>query len=516
MKIINTTKMEPSELSAFENDMVYNGLDCCITREVWDAIEPQFASNEHPEFRSVYEFSKALQGPVLEMNARGVRIDAARKAQVIDEFHDQLDILERNLERIVLEGVGMPGFNWRSNPDLQHLFYTRLGIPVIRKHGRPTVDRNALEKMEAYTIAKAIISHMSAMREIAKKISVLKTDVDSDGRMRTSYNIAGTDTGRFSSSYSEYGTGGNLQNIEESLRSVFISDQGMKFAKFDAKSGESYVVGAIEWNLFGDGLYLDAVDSGDVHTAVAKICWPELGWTGQLSTNKDVAERPYYRHYTYRFMCKKLGHGSNYGGKPETLATQSKLPIGVVRQFQPKYFSAFPAHERWQSWVTSQIYTKGYLVSLSGRKRFFWGRRNDPDTIRAAIAFDPQGTLADIVNKAMLRIWRQRIAILVAQEHDALVFQYPEHLEDQIVPALIKQLPEEIALKNGRSLIIPYDAKVGWNKGEFCCGDRSRCKDCKRQANVDGLREYKGKDKRERSAEVNILDRQFHRTNRRA
>ena len=105
------------------------------------------------------------------MNARGVRIDVARKAEVIDEFHDQLDHLERNLERIVLEGVGMPGFNWRSNDDLRHLFYTRLGIPAIRFKGSVTVNRNALEKMEAYTIANAIISHMSAMREIAKKRS---------------------------------------------------------------------------------------------------------------------------------------------------------------------------------------------------------------------------------------------------------------------------------------------------------------------------------------------------------
>ena len=283
MKIIRTEEMSPTDLSAFENDQVYNGLDCCITREVWDAMSPSLASNSSPEFRSTYEFSKSLQGPVLEMNARGVRIDVARKAEVIDEFFEQLDHLERNLERIVLEGVGMPHFNWRSNDDLRHLFYTRLGIPPIRFKGSVTVNRNALEKMEAYTIARAIISHMSAMREIAKKISVLRTEIDSDNRMRTSYNIAGTDTGRFSSSYSEYGTGGNLQNIEESLRSVFISDPGMKFVKFDAKSGESYVVGAIEWNLFRDGLYLDAVDSGDVHTAVAKICWPELKWTGNLS-----------------------------------------------------------------------------------------------------------------------------------------------------------------------------------------------------------------------------------------
>lgn len=497
MRIISTNSIEPTSLSGFEREQCYNGLDCCITREVWDAIS--FGPNEQTsEEFATYEFSKALQGPVLEMNARGVRVDQARKAEVIDEYYEHLDQLERQLERIVLEGVGMAKFNWRSNDDLKKLFYTHLQVPEIRKHGRPTVDRNALEKMEAYTIAKPIISHMSAMREIAKKIGVLKTDIDTDGRMRTSYNIAGTDTGRFSSSYSEYGTGGNLQNIEESLRSIFISDPGYKFAKFDAKSGESYVVGAIEWNLFNDPTYLDAVDSGDVHTAVARICWPKLAWTGDFKLDKDIAETPFYRHYTYRFMCKKLGHGSNYGGKAETLAQQSKLPIGVVREFQPKYFAAFPAHERWQEWVAHRLWTKGNLISLSGRKRWFMGRRNDPDVIRAAIAFDPQGSLADIVNKGMLETWRQRPAILMMQDHDATTWMYPEEQEDEIVPKIQAMLGVEVPLANGRVLRIPFDCQVGWNRGKADA-----------RKNPNGLIDYKGHDKRRREEEVGLLDRKL-------
>ena len=209
-----------------------------------------------------------------------------RLAEVIDEFYDKIDFLERNLSRIVLEGVGLPGFNWRSTDDRAHLFYDMLGIPPIKNKGRITTDRAAREKMEKYTIAKPIITHMNLIADIAEKIKKLKTKVDPDGRIRTTYNIAGTDTGRFSSSFSVYGTGGNLQNVEESLRSIFIADPGMKFAKCDAKSGESFVVGAIEWNLFNDPAYLEACESGDPHTAVARICWPELGWTGNLKQDK--------------------------------------------------------------------------------------------------------------------------------------------------------------------------------------------------------------------------------------
>lgn len=492
MKIIDTATYRPEDFPQWERDQVYNGLDCVITREVLDAIHPQLDKHTNP----TYDFSKSLQGPVLEMGCRGVLIDQARKAEVIEDFHAQIDRLERNLERIVLEGVGLSHFNWRSNPDLHTLFYEKLGIPVMRKQGRPTVNREALERMEAYTIARPIVAHMSAMRDLAKKISVLKTKVDADGRMRTSYNIAGTSTGRFSSSFSEFGTGGNLQNIEESLRSIFIADPGYKFAKFDAKSGESFCVGAVEWNLFDDPKYLEACESGDPHTAVARICWPSLSWTGDLKKDKALAESPYYRHYSYRFMCKKLGHGSNYGGKPATLAGQTRLPINIVQDFQPKYFRAFPAHGRWQDSVDDRLRHDGYIVNLTGRKRYFFGRRNDPATLREAIAYDPQGSLADIVNRALIKIWRMGIAIVSMHDHDAITFMYPEEREDEVIPQLMNNLIIPIQLKNNRELRIPYDCKTGWNKGDFDA-----------QTNPDGLKEYKPSDQRKRSPQMSILDR---------
>lgn len=493
VRIINTATVQPGDITnQWERDQVYNGLDCCVTTEVLEACLPQLG----PESSKTYDFSRALQGPVLEMNLRGVRIDHARKAEVIDEFYEKIEFLERNLERIVLEGCGMPHFNWRSTADLQKLFYDRLGIPPIKKQGRVTTDRGAREKMAAYMVAKPIVAHLDAMADLAKKISVLKTAIDPDGRIRTSYNIAGTTTGRFSSSFSEFGTGGNLQNIEESLRSIFIADPGMKFAKCDAKSGESFVVGAIEWNLFNDAKYLEACESGDPHTAVAKICWPTLPWTGDLKHDKNIAEQPYYRHYTYRFMCKKLGHGSNYGGKPDTLASQSKLPVPVVIAFQPRYFQAFPAHLLWQDHVERTLWSKGSLTTLTGRKRWFFGRRNDPKTLRDAIAYDPQGSLADIVNTALLNIWRKNYVTIIMHDHDALTFMYPEYLEDDIIPRIMSDLIVPIPLAKGRTLAIPYDCKVGWNRGEFSI------------ENPDGLRDYKvGDGGRKREPQAGILDR---------
>jgi DNA polymerase-1 len=491
MKMLQTSKVDPEKLSAWEKENFYNGADCLITREVFDVLEPQL---DHHTSRT-YAFSRELQGPVLEMRLRGVLVDQERREMVVDTYFDQLGELEIRLERIVREGVGMVGFNWRSNDNLKELFYDRLGIPAIKYQGRVTVNRSALERMEQYLIARPIISYIKTMRDIGKKISVLKTDIDADGRIRTSYNIGGTNTGRLSSSMSEFGTGGNLQNIEDLLRSIFVADPGMKMAYFDAEQGESRVVGGIEYALFGDDRYLDACESGDLHTTVAKLVWPALSWTGDVSIDKEMAERPYYRHYSRRFMCKKIGHGTNYAGKPRTLAEQAKVDVDLIEEFQPVYFKAFPAHLKWHAHVERTLRDNGTLISLLGRKRQFWGRRTDASTLREAIAYDPQGSLADIVNRGGLQLWRSGTCQLLMQVHDAWVVQYREEEEDEIIPKILSLLRYPVKIRD-RELIIPYGVQTGWNFGHY---DET--------TNPLGLKNYKSTDRRVRPAPVRILDR---------
>lgn len=496
-KIIRTDLVQPGDLSPWEEDQIYNGIDVLATLQVHECQIPQL----DPITQATYDFARALQAPALEMGLRGVRIDLQRKAEVIDLLYDNIDALERNLDRIVLEGVGMPHFNWRSPADRTELFYRKLGIPELRNKGRPTTDRAAREKMMAYTVAKPILIHLNAIADIHEKIKKLNSKIDADGRMRTSYNIAGTNTGRFSSSFSPQGTGGNLQNVEESLRSIFIADAGMKWCKVDAKQIQSRIVGAIEWKVFKDGTYLDACESIDLHTHVAQLVWPGLPWTGDLKKDKAICDdrtKPFYRHYTHRDLCKKLGHGSNFGGLPPTLSAQTGVPLGLVSAFQPQYFAAFPCHPEWHQWVASQIASVGYLVGITGRKRWFFGRRLDQDTIRGAIAYDPQNSEAYLVNTAMLRIWHARTATIMMHEHDGLVYQYPQHLEDEIIPQLLQQLEVTIDIGHGRTLTVPYEAKVGWNRGEYNA-----------RTNPEGLTDYRGpgQDQRKRDAEVNILDR---------
>lgn len=503
MKAINTHELTQRDLALMgetEKLWVYNGMDCCITDEVLSVIKPQLDN----QTRATYEFSKSLQAPVLEMRQRGVLVDQRVRDQTIAKYEAQSFQLVSQLDEILRDGIGFEA-NWRSPKQLMKLFYEVLALPPVKKRNSkglyaPTVDRNALEQLDAYFLAQPIISHILGLRDIGKKIGVLKTGIDPDGRMRTSYNIAGTTTGRFSSSLSDFGTGTNLQNIEDLLRRCFVADPGFKFAYIDLEQAESRLVGAIEWNLFHDGTYLDACESGDLHTSVCKLAWSHLPWTGDLKRDKEIAEGPFYRQHSYRHMAKVLGHGTNYNGKPYTMAKHTKLEQGIIADFQRKYFNAFQAHQKWHARVASDLISLGYLDTLTGRRRWFFGRRNDDTTIREAIAYDPQGSVGDILNRGMLQVWRANRCQLLLQIHDAILVQYPEDQEDDVVPALLEIIKVPIELAHGRTLIIPSEAQVGWNWGKVD----------KDGENPDGLAKYKrGGDGRKRTSQpaTNQLDR---------
>lgn len=491
MKLHKTT--DPNPNSETELLHIYNGLDCCITLEVLQALIPQLDKVTS----KTYDFSLAFQAPVLEMECRGVLVDREAIVRTRAALEKQVEQIEDQLREILEEGVGIT-VNWNSPVQLLKLFYSVLGLPVVRFQGKPTVNRQALEKLKGYFYAEPIVNHILSIRDLKKKIGVLKTGIDSDGRIRTSYNIAGTDTGRLSSYASSFGSGTNLQNITGELRSIFVADRGYKLAYIDLEQAESRAVGGIVWNLFQDGSYLDACESGDLHTTVSMLCWDYLGWTSDRKQNKVLASQPFYRHFTYRDAAKRLGHGTNYFGKPPNMARQTHIDQQLVANFQVKYFEAFNGIQEWHKWTRAKLNKDGWITSLSGRRRWFFGRRWDEETLRAAIAYDPQGTIADILNRGLLQLWRADLPIqLLLQVHDAIVFQYKEELENEIVPLVMETMKVELPLLHGRSLLIPTEAQVGWN---WAYANKD---------NVDGLVKFNGNDTRKRSAatKVDLMDR---------
>lgn len=521
-RIIDTsTLVSEADIKGLDHnarEWVYNGLDCCVTLEIRDNLLGQLDN----QTRSTYEFSKSLQAPILEMGMRGVLVDDARRQRVLASLRKQIAQLDEQVTEIVRDGVG---FNtdsakdsrwWRSPTKLKNLFYDVMGLPTIRKRNSngdfaPTTDRDALEKIsDTYLLAEPIARHLLALREIDKKRSWLTTDIDADGRMRSNFNIAGTNTGRLSSSYSDFGTGGNLQNVDRELRGVFVADPGYKLGNLDLEQGDARNVGAICWELFADkygedfaGSYLTACESGDLHTFVCRMSRTDLPWTGDLAADKLIAEQIAYRQDSYRQLAKKLGHGTNYYGTPRTMAKHTKVPTAVIEEFQTRYFHAFPvigSYDRkdfvspnWHNYVRSQIRETHQLTTLFGRRRQFFGRSSEDTTIREAIAYEPQSMTADEIDTGLLRLWRANRVQLLVQVHDSILFQYPEEMEDEIIPWAIDTLKVHLHLTRGRDFFVPVDAKVGWNWGEVEYNKDKTVKD-----NPDGLVKWKGHDSRKR------------------
>lgn len=517
-----------SKFTSLENLQIYCGLDTMVTREVHVELGRLF--NQSP---AIYDFERALQGPYLDMMCRGFRVDETARRQAASGLHNRIGHLQLLLSQMS-DAVWGRALNPRSPAQLKDFFYhspggLRLPEQWISQKGqrRVSTNREALEKLEVYLHARPIIAAILTIRDIAKQIEVLENEVDHDGRFRTSYNIAGTETGRPSSSENAFGTGGNAQNIAPGLRYVFVADSGYKLGVIDLEQVEARDVGWFCGTLFGDWKFLDNCESGDLHTANARLVWPELPWTGDAKSDRQLANRNYYRDFSYRDMAKRCSHLSNYMGSAWTASRVLKVPSEITMDFQSRYcrgrpedtrrgfaeiIPAYPAIARFWQWVATELQLNQTLVTPFGRKRQFFARPGDDSTLREAIAFLPQSTTADRMNLGLWRIWKHMPQVqLLAQGFDSVVFQFPEsESEDEIIKRALELIRIELTYR-GRKYVVPGEAKVGWNWGQQVTQEDQ----CRAQAegkrvprlNPDGLVKWNGKvpDGRKRLVGINRL-----------
>lgn len=177
------------------------------------------------------------------------------------------------------------------------------------------------------------------------------------------------------------------------------------------------------------------------------------------------------------------------------MSKHSKVPQPFIEDFQRKYFTAFPEVKRRIEWVQERLLEDGYLTTMFGRRRFFLKRRNDNKTLNEGCAFDPQSMTADEINNAMLRIYyivkrRYPELQLLLQVHDSLLLQYPEHLEDEIIPWIKEAFRVELTLRLGRKFVVPCEVQTGWNWGYY------NDNEARGELNLAGMRKYKGSDLR--------------------
>lgn len=481
---------------------LYNALDNCITHEVYSALAPTPGG-------FAYDMSRCMQAPALTLMRRGVRVNLDECKRLATEMRFEVTKYEYIFKRLTGEAFGL-AVNHRSTPQLQRLFYEFLRFKPITKYDKKTkerkvtTDRDALEKLALDPRARFFTRLILEMRDMEKRLNVIESGISADGRLRCSYSPAGTETGRWSSSASAFYEGTNLQNVTDSMRRIAIPDPGKKFAQLDLAQAESVIVGFLS----GDKAYKAAILSGDLHTYVCRLVWPELPWTGDNKADREIAELKYYRDFSYRDLAKRGGHGSNYGGTPAVLAMHLKISIEVAERFQAAYFAAFPGIRAWHGRVQMQIATKRYIETPFGRRCYYPGRPSDTTLLKSAIAYGPQSTIGDCLNYGFYKVFTALDYLgtneieLLLQVHDSILFQYtpssPEYEKD-LLSRVANLLLTPVCIGDEWAEI-KSDTQTGWNWG------KQKKTKAGELINEWGLADFRGQDTREAPKELQELD----------
>ena len=445
------------DLNPHDKHLAYCAMDTMMTYELHDVLQQRLV----PPHRETYYFERSLLSPVLVMMKRGFKIDMPKRDSSIEFCTLQIEKFTSCLNRLTQE-VFEHEINSRSHVQLKKLFYEELLIPEqirsVKGVAKISLDRDILEKLaKNYSRTRPFVRLIIKIRDYEKQKQTLEKSLAEGGRWIASYNVAGTDTGRWSSSDHPLRHSANIQNIDPKLREVFVVDEGRKMAYCDLQGAEARAVAYLS----GDENYIKAVEETDVHTMVASLVFG-------LSGTREDAERIYYRNFSYRDLAKRCAHGTNYGGSARTLASSLKVETKVVDEFQRKYNRSFPGIKKWQEFIARQIQTKGYLDSPMGRRRFFNDRLYSDHTHRKAIAYGPQSIVADIIAEGLIKVYKElEPEVWVhAMIHDALVVSIEEAKFDSLLPRVIDLMTIEVEV-NSRSMIIPVDAEVGYNWGKY-------------------------------------------------
>lgn len=471
----------PDNLNAYDTYQVYNCLDSCITSQLLPVMKGELNSNT----ATTYRREMNVLALCLEMSSKGFPVDAMCLASLLYDLQRDAEKALRILHAFCA-AVGFRPVNPRSPIDVPALFYEHLALPPIYEFDRKTnkrklsADIKALEKLRGnYPIAMPFVNAIVAYREASKMASVFQRGLEpGTGNLRCNYSPSGTETGRLSSQSNPYGRGTNGQNLTDRIRQVVAAPPGFVLLNFDLKTAESFAVAYRVAALTGDDAYLRACQSGDLHTAVCRLVWRLLAWSGDLKSDRAIAEQPFYRHFSYRDQAKRGGHGSNYYGTPRTIAGIINVPVKFVEDFQADYFGAFPGISDWHVDCIARVQRDAKITTALKRERRFWGRADDAATWREAIAYEPQSLVGDVMNEGLIQAqqWALKhmplrspmLADLRSQIHDAGLFLVPRKELDHVAAELTEALKYPVDFGAAGVMVLDNDISVGkrWNKAK--------------------------------------------------
>ena len=399
----------------------YAAEDADVTLQLHETLWPRLQRQDGP--RSVFEAIEMPLVPILaRMEHRGVLVDRDRLRGLSTEFAKRMAEVEKRAH----EEAGQP-FNIGSTRQLGEILFEKMELPVIRKtpKGKPSTAEDVLTELARdYPLPKLIMEYRELSKLKSTYTDKLPQQINPEtGRIHTSYHQAVAATGRLSS------TDPNLQNIpirtEEGrrIRRAFVARPGYRILAADYSQIELRIMA----HLSGDDGLLEAFREGrDIHAATAAEVFG--GEPDNVAPEK-------------RRAAKAINFGLIYGMSAFGLARQLDVPRKEAQEYIDLYFGRYPGVKDFMEETRERARDRGYVETVFGRRLYLpeirarnFQRRQASE--RAAINAPMQGTAADIIKRAMIRLdeWLRPLgdeAWMTMQVHDELVFEIREDCVDE-------------------------------------------------------------------------------------
>ena len=442
-------KQVPFNAISPEAALNYAAEDADITLRLWQLLKPRLADEG---VVSVYERLERPLIPILaRMENNGVTVDRSILARMSNDFAARMGVLQSEILRLAGEE-----FNVASPKQLGEILFDKMSLPGGKKAktGAYSTSADVLETLasDGVEIAQKVLD----WRQLAKlKSTYADALVESinprTGRVHTSFSMVGASTGRLSSSDP------NVQNIPirtaegRQIRTAFVATPGHKLISADYSQIELRLVAHVA----GEATMIEAFHNGvDIHAQTASEVFG-------VPLDKMDGET--------RRRAKAINFGIIYGISGFGLARQLGIRQGEARDYIAAYFENFPGIKGYMERIKTEAREDGFVKTLFGRRIHISGIKTGNPAARGfaerqAINAPIQGTAADIIKRAMIRLPAALVmagldADMLLQVHDELIFEVPDDQVETALPIITSVM--EAAVDPVLKLAVPLVAEAG-------------------------------------------------------
>ncbi|WP_170443982.1 DNA polymerase I [Ruegeria arenilitoris] len=424
----------------------YAAEDADITLRLWKLFKPQL---HRVQVTTVYETLERPLVPVLaEMEMHGIKVDRDVLSRMSNAFAQKMAGLEAEIHELAGET-----FNVGSPAQLGEILFDKMGLEGGKKGktGKYSTGADVLEDLATeHELPRRVLDWRQLSKLKSTYTDALQTHINPDtGRVHTSYAITGANTGRLAS------TDPNLQNIpvrtEEGrrIREAFIAEPGNVLVSLDYSQIELRILAHIAdipalKQAFADGLDIHAMTASEMFDVPLDEMTPEI-----------------------RRKAKAINFGVIYGISGFGLARNLRIPRAEAQGFIDRYFERFPGIRRYMDDTIAFAKEHGYVQTLFGRKIHTTEiNAKGPHAgfaRRAAINAPIQGTAADVIRRAMVRMPEAIDGLpakMLLQVHDELLFEVAEDTVDKTI-----EIARDV-MENAPDTAVKLDVKLTVDAGK--------------------------------------------------